>query len=329
MGIKNTDRIYIAGHGGLVGSAVMRNLAARGYTNVIGRARSELDLLSEPDTYAFLKQQMPEVIILAAAHVGGIHANNTFRTDFLLNNLRIQNNVIGSSNKLGIPRLIFLGSSCIYPKHAPQPMPESCLLQGALEYTNRPYALAKIAGLELVNCIRSQYQRNYFSVMPTNLYGPGDSFHPENSHVLPALLQRFVAAKEQNAAEIKVWGTGAPLREFMFVDDCADAIVHLMETVQDDTLKNIAELSQNGWSHINVGSDEEISIRDLATAIAAIVEYRGKIYFDSSKPDGTARKLLDCSLLRNHFGWQPKTKLREGLAVTLKWYLEHRDLTRK
>lgn len=327
MTVTKSDKIYVAGHNGLVGSAIVRNLIGRGYTNIVQKTRSELDLIDEKSTYKFLSATKPEVIILAAAEVGGIHANNTYRTEFLLNNLKIQNSVIGSANALGIPNLIFLGSSCIYPREAPQPMGEDCLLTGPLEMTNRPYALAKIAGLELVNCIRTQYKRNYFSVMPTNLYGPGDSFHPENSHVLPALLRKFVEAKEQNSPLATVWGTGNPLREFMFVDDCADAIVHLMEAVCLESLQ-LVSLASKGWSHINVGSEDEISIAKLAHVIANIVGFKGVIKFDASKPDGTLRKLLDTSLLRNAFKWKSKTSLSDGLAITYRWYLENNHKAR-
>jgi GDP-L-fucose synthase len=263
---------------------------------------------------------------VAAALVGGIHANNTYRSEFIYQNLQIQNNIIWSAHELGINNLIFLGSSCIYPRQAPQPMPEGCLLTGPLEYTNRPYAIAKIAGMELVNCIRQQYGRNYFSVMPTNLYGPGDNFHPENSHVMPALIRRFVEAKAQNAAEVVIWGSGTPLREFLHVDDCADAIVHLMETVKNGSLETLPP-ARDGWYHVNVGSGSEVSIADLAQTVSDAVGFKGKLVFDRSKPDGTPRKLMDNSLLRG-LGWTPKISLKEGVQSTVKWYLESPEARR-
>jgi GDP-L-fucose synthase len=316
----STRKIYIPGHRGLIGSALVRNLKGRGYTNILGKTRQELDLLDPMRAKEFLAKERPDTIIVAAALVGGIHANNTYRSEFIYQNLQIQNNIIWSAHELGIDNLIFLGSSCIYPRQAPQPMPEGCLLTGPLEYTNRPYAIAKIAGMELVNCIRHQYGRNYFSVMPTNLYGPGDNFHPENSHVLPALIRRFVEAKSQNASEVVIWGSGTPLREFLHVDDCADAIVHLMETVKKGTLETLPP-AKDGWYHVNVGSGSEVSIGDLAQVISDAVGYKGKLRFDRTKPDGTPRKLMDNSLLRQ-LGWNPRINLKEGVSSTVNWYLE-------
>lgn len=321
MTIKKDAKIYIAGHRGLVGSAIKRNLAARGYSNIVGKSHRELDLLDRSQIQSFLKTEKPEAIIIAAALVGGIHANNTYRSEFIYNNLQIQNNIIWLAHELGVPNLIFLGSSCIYPRQAPQPMPETCLLTGPLEITNRPYALAKIAGLELVSCIRSQYKRNYFSVMPTNLYGPGDNFHPENSHVLPALIRRFHFAKEQKTPQVTIWGTGTPMREFMHVDDCADAICHLMETINLDSF-NQSQMNREVWTHINVGSGQEISIANLAKLIGELTDYQGQIGFDATKPDGTPRKLLDVTLLK-HFGWTPKINIREGLQSTIQWFREN------
>jgi GDP-L-fucose synthase len=316
----STRKIYIPGHRGLIGSALVRNLKARGYTNILGKTRKELDLLDPVRAKEFIANEKPDTIIVAAALVGGIHANNTYRSEFIYQNLQIQNNIIWSAHELGIENLIFLGSSCIYPRQAPQPMPEGCLLTGPLEYTNRPYAIAKIAGMELVNCIRQQYGRNYFSVMPTNLYGPGDNFHPENSHVLPALIRRFVEAKSQNASEVVIWGSGTPLREFLHVDDCADAIVHLMENVKKGTLETLPP-AKDGWYHVNVGSGSEVSIGDLAQVISDAVGYKGKLKFDRTKPDGTPRKLMDNSLLRQ-LGWNPRINLKEGVSSTVNWYLE-------
>jgi GDP-L-fucose synthase len=318
--VKFDAKIYIPGHRGLIGGALSRNLKTRGYSNILGKTRQELDLLDPAKTKQFLAAEKPETVIIAAALVGGIHANNTYRSEFIYQNLQIQNNIIWSAHELGINNLIFLGSSCIYPRQAPQPMQEGCLLSGPLEYTNRPYAIAKIAGMELVNCIRQQYGRNYFSAMPTNLYGPGDNFHPENSHVLPALIRRVVEAKSQNAPEVIIWGSGTPLREFLHVDDCADAIVHLMEHVDVGTLEKLPP-AKDGWYHVNVGSGAEVSIADLARTIVDAVGYQGKLVFDRTKPDGTMRKLMDNTLLRE-LGWAPKISLAEGVQSTVKWYLE-------
>lgn len=320
MSAAQNSRIYIPGHRGLIGSALVRNLKGRGYSNILGKSRQELDLLNPGKTKDFLASEKPDAIIVAAALVGGIHANNTYRSEFIYQNLQIQNNIIWSAHELGIQNLIFLGSSCIYPRQAPQPMSEGCLLTGQLEYTNRPYAIAKIAGMELVNCIRQQYGRNYFSVMPTNLYGPGDNFHPENSHVLPALIRRIVEAKTQNAQEVVIWGSGTPLREFLHVEDCADAIVHLMETVKVGSLEKLPP-AKDGWYHVNVGSGAEVSIADLAHTIVDAVGFKGKLVFDRTKPDGTMRKLMDNTLLRE-LGWSPKISLKEGIESTVKWYVE-------
>lgn len=312
-------KIYIPGHRGLIGSALVRNLKARGYKNIIGKTHQELDLLDFNRAREFIASESPDTMILAAALVGGIHANNTYRSEFIWQNLQIQNNMIWLAHELGVENLIFLGSSCIYPRDAPQPMPEDCLLTGPFEYTNRPYAIAKIAGMELVNCIRLQYKRNYFSVMPTNLYGPGDNFHPENSHVLPALIRRIVLAHSQNDPEVVIWGSGTPLREFLHVDDCADAIVHLMETVKEGTLEQQPP-ARDGWYHVNIGSGIEVSISELAQTIADAVGYSGKLVFDRTKPDGSPRKLMDNAVLRG-LGWAPKVLLRDGIASTVQWYL--------
>jgi GDP-L-fucose synthase len=318
--MNKSQKIYIPGHRGLIGGALARNLKGKGYTNIIGKTRQELDLLDPFKTRQFIEAERPDAIIVAAALVGGIHANNTYRSEFIYQNLQIQNNIIWSAHELEIPNLIFLGSSCIYPRQAPQPMTEGVLLTGQLEYTNRPYAIAKIAGMELVNCIRQQYNRNYFSVMPTNLYGPGDNFHPENSHVLPALIRRFVEARDKNSPEVVIWGSGTPLREFLHVDDCADAITYLMENVTKGTLEALPP-ARDGWFHLNVGSGSEVSIAELAQVISTAVGYKGKLTFDRSKPDGTPRKLMDNTLLRQ-LGWSPKISLKEGVESTVKWYLE-------
>jgi GDP-L-fucose synthase len=316
---NHSSRIYIPGHLGLIGSALVRNLTRRGYSRILGRTRQQVNLLDAAKTKDLIASEKPDTIIVAAALVGGIHANNTYRSEFIYQNLQIQNNIIWSAHEVGVNNLIFLGSSCIYPRQAPQPMQEGCLLTGPLEYTNRPYAIAKIAGMELVNCIRQQYGRNYFSVMPTNLYGPGDNFHPENSHVLPALIRRIVEAKANASPEVVIWGSGNPLREFLHVDDCADAIIHLMETVKVGMLESLTP-AKDGWFHINVGSGAEVSIADLAQTIVDAVGYRGKLIFDRTKPDGTMRKLMDNSILKS-LGWSPKISLSEGVADTVRWYL--------
>ena len=319
MQLSKNDKIYVAGHRGLVGSAIVESLKARGYDKIVTRTRSELDLLDAVAVQRFYAEEKPDVVFVAAAKVGGIHANNVYRADFIYENLVIQNNVIWNAHLSGVHRLVFLGSSCIYPRNAPQPMPETCLLTGELEYTNRPYAIAKIAGLELVNSLRLQYGRDYFSVMPTNLYGPGDNFHPENSHVLPALIRRFVEAKESGAKSVTVWGTGKPRREFMYSLDCADAIVHLAESIALGSLEDSPQ-GQKGFYHINVGTGEDISIEELTRIIADAVGFTGLVVFDTEKPDGTPMKLLDVSHLRNT-RWKRFRSLQLGIIETLKWYV--------
>ena len=318
MQLSKNDKIYVAGHRGLVGSAIVESLRARGYEKIITRPRSELDLLDAVAVQRFYAEEKPDVVFVAAAKVGGIHANNVYRADFIYENLVIQNNVIWNAHQSDVHRLVFLGSSCIYPRNAPQPMPETCLLTGELEYTNRPYALAKIAGLELVNSLRLQYGRDYFSVMPTNLYGPGDNFHPENSHVLPALIRRFVEAKASGAKSVTVWGTGTPKREFLYSQDCADAIVHLAASIKVDSLEDSPQ-GKKGFFHVNVGTGKDVSISDLAQTIARVVDYHGLIEFDSSRPDGTPRKLLDICYL-SEMGWSPRFTLEHGIAKTLNWF---------
>lgn len=315
MGLMNKDqKIYVAGHRGLVGSAICANLQSRGYKNIVHKTRAEMDLLDQTAVKKFFETEKPDVVFLAAAKVGGIHANNTYRADFIFENLQVQNNVIWSAHLAGVSRLVFLGSSCIYPKLAPQPMLENCLLTSPLEYTNRPYALAKIAGMELVQCLRTQYGRDYFSVMPTNLYGPNDNYDLQNSHVLPALIRKYLDAKKNNLPQVVVWGTGSARREFMYSLDCADAIVHLAETFSAAKIEET--IGKTGWSHVNIGSGEEVSIKELSLMIAELVEYPGKIVFDTSMPDGTPRKLLDVSLLRD-LGWTPQTKLADGLKKVI------------
>lgn len=315
MMISKKDKIFVAGHRGLVGSAIVRQLERRGFGNLVLRTRQDLNLENQAEVQAFFEAERPDVVFLAAAKVGGIQANNTLRAEFAYRNMEIQNNVIWNAHVHGSRRLIFLGSSCIYPRETVQPMKEIHLLTSPLEHTNRPYAIAKIAGMELVDSLRRQFARDYFSVMPTNLYGPGDRYHPDHSHVVPALILRFVEAKARNDDRIEIWGTGTPLREFLHVDDCADAIVFLAEILAPEHLDN-SEIGRAHWSHINIGSGEEISIEALARMIRSIVGYRGKLVFDTTKPDGTPRKLLDSEFLRS-LGWKPKVSLRQGLQNTI------------
>lgn len=303
------SRIFVAGHRGLVGSAIVRGLQKRGFQNLVLRTRAELDLTNQSDVRAFFDHEEPEFVFLAAAKVGGIHANNTYRAEFIYENLQIQNNVIDSAYRLGTHKLAFLGSSCIYPKNAPQPMREGYLLSGSLEPTNEPYAIAKIAGIKLAEAYREQYGFQAISLMPTNLYGPGDNFDPLNSHVLPAMMRRFHEARVRQLPEVVIWGTGTPMREFLHVDDLADAAIFLMQ-------------NYNGGQIVNVGSGEEISICDLARLIADVVGFSGRIIQDASKPDGTPRKLLDVSKLSG-LGWQARTSLREGVESTYRWYVEN------
>lgn len=316
-------RIYVAGHRGMVGSAICRILSSREEVELIVRSHSELDLTSQQAVQDFFAEEKIDEVYLAAAKVGGIHANNTFPAEFIYQNLMIESNIIHSAHVAGIQNLLFLGSSCIYPKHAPQPMKESALLTGLLESTNEPYAIAKIAGIKLCESYNRQYGRDYRSVMPTNLYGINDNFHPKNSHVIPALMRRFHEAKEANDPEVVVWGTGTPMREFLYVDDMAAASVHVMELEASIYHEN----TQPMLSHINVGTGVDCTIREMAEIMAAVVGYTGKIVFDDSKPDGTPRKLMDVSRLKK-LGWQYKYSLYEGLELTYKWYQENIDCFR-
>lgn len=303
----NTDsKIYVAGHRGLVGSALMRKLEELGYTNIVTRTHKILDLTDQAAVRTFFEAERPEYVFLAAAKVGGILANSTYPADFIYQNLEIQNNVIGMSHKFGVNKLMFLGSSCIYPKMCPQPIKEEYLLSGYLEETNEAYALAKISGLKMCQFFNQQYGTNYISVMPTNLYGPYDNFHPENSHVMPALIRRFHEAKVSNTPEVAVWGSGTPLREFLYSEDMAEACIHLMQTYE-------------GNDFFNIGTGKEITIRGLAEMIKEVVGYEGEIIFDSSKPVGTPRKLLDVSRLEAA-GWTYKTELRNGIVKAYEWY---------
>jgi len=316
--MDQTSKIYIAGHRGLVGSAIVRNLQAKGYSNLLLRTHAELDLTSQAATSDFFAQQTPDYVFLAAAKVGGILANNTYPAEFIRDNLAIQTNVIHAAYVNRVQRLMFLGSSCIYPKLAPQPMKEEYLLTGPLESTNRPYALAKIAGIEMCWSYNRQYGTQYLAAMPTNLYGPGDNYHPENSHVIPALIRKFHEAKVSGAKEVVVWGTGTPRREFMYSDDMADACVHLMN-LPDDQYQSLlgSDESKSGKFEpplINIGVGHDMRIAELAKSVTEVVGYAGRIVFDASKPDGTMQKLMDVSKLTSR-GWTAKTSFRDGLAV--------------
>ena len=304
------NKIYIAGHRGLVGSAIKRELERKGYTNIIGRTHSELDLTDSKAVANFFEQEKPDWVIQAAAKVGGILGNNTYPVEFMLENLKIQNNIIENSYKNNVKKLLFLGSSCIYPKNTPQPMKEEYLLSYYLEKTNEAYALAKICGIKLCNYYNREYGTNYMSVMPCNLYGIGDNYHPQNAHVIPMLIRRFHEAKEQNLPEATVWGTGTPRREFLFADDLAEAVVYLME---NKDAKDIGEF-------INIGSGYDMPISEIVELIKVTVGYKGKLIYDTSKPDGTMLKLMDVSKI-NALGWKAKTKLKEGLKIAYQDFL--------
>lgn len=323
MNSNKNQNIFVAGHQGMVGSAIVRHLQTLGYINVITRNRSELDLTRQTEVENFFHTNEIDVVYLAAAKVGGIHANNTYPAEFISDNLLIQRNIIHSAHEVNVQNLLFLGSSCIYPKLAEQPMKEDSLLTGTLESTNEPYAIAKIAGIKLSESYNRQYGRNYRSVMPTNLYGPRDNFHPENSHVIPALLRRFHEAVQKNATEVVVWGTGKPKREFMHVDDMASACVYVMELEESVYQTH----TQSMLSHINVGTGVDCTIRELAETIAKVTGFKGKLVFDSSKPDGTPRKLLDVSRLKA-LGWQAKIGLEEGLQDTYNWFKANQSIFR-
>lgn len=320
---EQSKRIFVAGHRGMVGSAIIRQLNSLGFTNIVTRTHSELDLTNAADVQAFFQQEKIDQVYLAAAKVGGIHANNTYPADFIYDNLMIECNIVHSAHCAGVHKLLFLGSSCIYPKLAPQPMKEDALLTGTLEPTNEPYAIAKIAGIKLCESYNRQHGRDYRSVMPTNLYGPHDNFHPENSHVIPALMQRFHEAVQQEAEEVVIWGSGTPLREFLHVDDMAAASVHVMNL----DYAHYAEHTQPMLSHINVGTGVDCSIRELAETLVQVTGFKGRLAFDSSKLDGAPRKLMDVSRLRL-LGWEAQTSLEEGLKETYQWFIEHIDSAR-
>lgn len=303
------SKIYVAGHRGMVGGAVVRCLQAQGYNQIITRTSTELDLRNQAAVHEFMASQKPEYVVIAAAKVGGILANNTYRADFLYDNLSIQNNLIHAAYACGVKKLLFLGSSCIYPKLAPQPLKEEYLLTGLLEPTNEPYAIAKIAGIKMCEAYRDQYGCNFISAMPTNMYGIGDNYHPQNSHVLPALIRKMHEAKMANAPAVEVWGDGSPEREFLYADDLAEALVHL--------LKNY-----NEKEFVNVGYGSDISIKELALTIKKVIGYQGELVWDASKPNGTPKKLMDSSRMQA-LGWQPKVNLEEGIALAYKDFKLH------
>ncbi len=312
--MEKTDKIYVAGHRGLVGSAIVRNLQAKGYTNVIGRTHRELDLTDQAAVRAFFETERPDIVVLAAAKVGGINANNTAPADFAYENLQIQCNVIDCCHKYHVKKLLFLGSTCIYPRMAPQPIPEDALLTGPLEETNEAYAIAKIAGLEMCKFYKRQYGDNFISCMPTNLYGPYDNYDLEGSHVMPAMIRKFHEARVKGAPVVELWGTGTPLREFLYVDDMADACVFLLE-------------NYDGEQHVNIGTGKEVTIKELAEIVKRTVGYEGEIVWNSSMPDGTPRKLTNVDKLHS-LGWMHRVELEEGAALAYQWFKEHVDSAR-
>ena len=323
MSIDLNQTIFVAGHRGMVGSAIVRQLQAKGYTNIVTAKHAELDLCNQAAVQQFFADQKIDQVYLAAAKVGGIHANNTYPADFIYENLMIEANVIHAAHVNGVQKLMFLGSSCIYPKMAQQPMVESELLTGVLESTNEPYAIAKIAGIKLCESYNRQFGRDYRSVMPTNLYGPHDNYHPENSHVIPALLRRFHEAVKDNAEVVTIWGSGKPMREFLYVDDMAAASIHVMELNAETFKAN----TQPMLSHINVGTGVDCTIRELAETVAKVTGFKGRLEFDATKPDGTPRKLMDVSRLAD-LGWKASISLEDGLRDAYQWYLNNIDSAR-
>lgn len=317
MSLKG-KKIYVAGHRGMVGSAITIELEKKGYQNLLLKNLSELNLIRQAETEDFFNSEKPDIVIIAAAKVGGILANNTYRAEFIYDNLMIESNIIQSAYKNGVEKLIFLGSSCIYPKLAPQPLKEEYLMSDYLEYTNEPYAIAKIAGIKLCENYYKQYGSNFFSAMPTNLYGPNDNFNLETSHVLPALIRKFHEAKLKGneKSKVEIWGSGKPKREFLFVEDLAEAIVFLTENI------NAQDLYENGISQLNIGTGEDLSISELAGLVSDVIGFKGEIVYDSSKPDGTPRKLMDVSRI-NNLGWKYKTSLKEGIEKTYEWFLNN------
>lgn len=319
-----TARVFVAGHKGMVGSAIVRQLQSLGYSNIITRDKSELDLLCQQSVRGFMQSEKPEYVVLAAARVGGIQANNNYPAEFIYQNLMIEANIVHEAYSAGVERLLFLGSSCIYPKLAAQPMKESALLTGALEPTNEPYAIAKIAGIKLCESYNRQYGTDYRSVMPTNLYGPFDNFHLENSHVIPALLRKFHSAVESSDSTVEVWGSGNAMREFLHVDDMAAASIHVMSLPKYEYEQSTEPM----LSHINVGTGVDVTIRELAECISEISGFKGEIVFDASKPDGAPRKLMDVSTLQK-LGWQPQYDLMTGLAHSYDWFINNQALFRE
>ena len=318
--MEKNSLIFVAGHKGLVGSALVRELKSKGYNNLIMKTSSELDLTNQVETEKFFAENRPEYVFLAAARVGGLGANNSFRADMIYNNLMIESNVIHNSYKFGVKKLLFLGSSCIYPKFAPQPMSENALLTSELEYTNEPYAIAKIAGLKMCESYNIQYGTDFISVMPTNLYGENDTFDIENGHVLPSMIRKFHEAKVQGRDFVELWGTGKPRREFLYSGDLAEAVVKIMEEVSfSDLTKGMNEIRN---THINIGTGTDLTIYELAFIIKDIVGYDGDIVWDTSKPDGTPQKLLDISKIKS-FGWKPRTSLTDGIEKVYRWYVRN------
>ena len=314
MNINKKSKVFVAGHNGLVGSSIVNCLIKNGYQNIIKKEKIELDLSDQNKTRLFFKNEKPDVVICAAAKVGGIYANQTYPAQFLFENLAIQNNLIHFSHEIGVRQLLFLGSACIYPKFADQPIKENSILSGPLEPTNEPYALAKIVGIKLCETYFKQYSDNFISVMPNNLYGPNDNFDPDTSHVIPALIQKFHNAKINSLESVQIWGSGKALREFLHVDDLSEAVLYIMQNL------SARELNEMDLSHVNIGSGEEITIKDLALLIKRVTNFKGKIYFDTTKPDGTPRKLLDSSFIHK-IGWSSKVSLKEGLKKLYTWFV--------
>ncbi|CRM91068.1 GDP-L-fucose synthase [Pseudomonas sp. 22 E 5] len=318
MSRQLSEHVFVAGHKGMVGSAIVRRLQALGYTNIVTRDRAQLNLLDQRSVAMFFAEHKIDQVYMAAAKVGGIHANNTYPAEFIYENLMMQANLVHAAHQNNVQKMLFLGSSCIYPIKVHQPMPEEALLTGVLEPTNEPYAIAKIAGIKLCESYNRQYGRDYRSAMPTNLYGPNDNFHPENSHVIPALLRRFHDAVEQGIEEVVIWGSGTPMREFLHVDDMANASVHIMELDQ----QQYAAHTQTMLSHINVGTGQDCTIRELAETVAKVTGFKGRLSFDASKPDGPPRKLMDVSRLE-HLGWRATISLEDGLRDAYAWFSEN------
>ena len=317
--MKSSDKIYIAGHSGLVGSSLVRKLKSKNFNNLLTISHSELDLTNQSKVVDFFQKERPDYVIIAAAKVGGIAANNNFPADFIYDNIMIQTNIINASFKFNVKRLLFLGSTCIYPKLAEQPIKESALLTGLLEETNEPYAIAKISGIKLCESYNRQHNTDFRSLMPTNLYGENDNFHPENSHVIPALIRRFHEAKINNSDEVIIWGDGTPMREFLYVDDLADASIFVLSLSKEKYFSNVSP----SLTHINVGTSIDISILELSKTLKSIIGFNGKIVFDPSRPNGTPRKVVDTSRL-SKMGWNHKINLYEGLEKTYKWFLSNK-----